>query len=60
MTCKLTFVAFFADCQYQVQPVKTGYRVALTYNLIVEGRGGARRRCGARSGPARGRRSTGL
>ena len=34
---KLTFVAFYADCYHQVQPVKTGYRVALTYNLMLEG-----------------------
>jgi hypothetical protein len=38
---QLTFVAFYADCHHQVQPVKTGYRVALTYNLMLEGRGAA-------------------
>jgi hypothetical protein len=36
---KVTFVAFYADCHHQVQPVKTGYRVALTYNLMLEGAG---------------------
>ncbi len=34
---KLTFIAFYADCHHRVSPVKKGYRVALTYNLIVEG-----------------------
>ncbi len=34
---KLTFIAFYADCHHEVRPVKKGYRVALTYNLIVEG-----------------------
>jgi hypothetical protein len=34
----LTFVAFYADCHHRVLPVKTGYRVALTYTLRVQGR----------------------
>ncbi|MBI2828267.1 MAG: 2OG-Fe(II) oxygenase, partial [Acidobacteria bacterium] len=34
---KLTFIAFYADCHHQVRPVTAGYRVALTYNLMVEG-----------------------
>ncbi len=33
---KLTFIAFYADCFHEVKPVKSGYRVALTYNLILE------------------------
>ena len=33
----LTFVAFYADCHHEVRPVKQGYRVVLTYNLICEG-----------------------
>jgi len=37
----LTFIGFYADCYHRVQPVKTGYRVALTYNLTLEGRGRA-------------------
>ncbi len=34
---RLGFTAFYADCQHQVQPVKQGYRLALTYNLLLEG-----------------------
>ncbi|MGH8239740.1 MAG: 2OG-Fe(II) oxygenase, partial [Steroidobacteraceae bacterium] len=32
----LTFVAFYGDCRHEVRPVKKGYRVVLTYNLIAE------------------------
>lgn len=31
----LTFVAFYANCHHEVRPVKQGYRVVLTYNLVV-------------------------
>lgn len=37
----LSFVAFYADCRHEVRPVKQGYRVALTYNLVLQGKGGA-------------------
>jgi predicted 2-oxoglutarate/Fe(II)-dependent dioxygenase YbiX len=30
----LTFVAFYADCYHEVKEVKSGYRLALTYNLF--------------------------
>ena len=33
----LTFIAFYADCHHQVRPVKAGYRIVLTYNLMIEG-----------------------
>ncbi len=33
----LSFVAFYADCRHQVQPVTSGYRLVLTYNLLVIG-----------------------
>jgi len=33
----LTFVAFYADCRHQVRPVTSGYRIVLTYNLILKG-----------------------
>jgi hypothetical protein len=33
----LTLIAFYADCRHEVQPVKDGYRLALTYNLLMEG-----------------------
>lgn len=32
----LTLVAFYADCRHQVTPVRAGYRVALTFNLLAE------------------------
>ena len=32
----LTFIAFYADCQHAVDPVKQGYRIVLTYNLVLE------------------------
>lgn len=31
----LTFIAFYADCHHEVRPVKQGYRIVLTYNLIA-------------------------
>ncbi len=34
---RLTFVAFYADCQHEVRPVRSGYRVVLTYNLMLVG-----------------------
>ena len=30
----LTFVAFYADCPHEVTPVRSGYRVTLTFNLL--------------------------
>jgi hypothetical protein len=33
----LTFVAFYADCRHEVRPVISGYRVVLTYNLMLVG-----------------------
>ena len=33
----LTFVAFYADCLHQVRPVTSGYRIVLTYNLLLKG-----------------------
>lgn len=33
----LTFIAFYADCRHEVHPIKQGYRVVLTYNLLIEG-----------------------
>ena len=32
----LKFVAFYADCQHKIEKIKYGYRIALTFNLIVE------------------------
>jgi hypothetical protein len=33
----LSFVAFYADCQHEVLPLTSGHRIALTYNLSLEG-----------------------
>jgi hypothetical protein len=33
----LSFIAFYADCRHQVRPVKTGYRIVLTYDLMLQG-----------------------
>ncbi|WP_291409652.1 2OG-Fe(II) oxygenase [Actinophytocola sp.] len=33
---ELTLVAFYADCRHGVTPVRSGYRVALTFNLLAE------------------------
>ena len=33
---KLTFVAFYADCRHEVTPVRSGYRVTLTFNLLSD------------------------
>jgi hypothetical protein len=33
-TNSATLVAFYSDCYHEVKEVKTGYRVALTYNLF--------------------------
>lgn len=32
----LSFVALYADCRHEVRPVKAGYRISLTYNLILK------------------------
>lgn len=35
---KLTFTAFYADCHHEATPVKAGYRIVLTWNLIADRR----------------------
>jgi hypothetical protein len=32
----LTLVAFYADCRHEVTPVRSGYRVTLTFNLLAD------------------------
>ena len=34
----ITFITFYADCYHEVTKVTAGYRVALTYNLVLENR----------------------
>lgn len=29
-----SFTAFYADCKHEIQPLTSGYRIALVYNLI--------------------------
>lgn len=31
----IELVAFYADCRHEVRPVKSGYRIVLTYNLML-------------------------
>jgi hypothetical protein len=33
----LSLVAFYADCRHEVLTVKSGYRITLTYNLLLHG-----------------------
>ncbi|WP_462188592.1 MULTISPECIES: 2OG-Fe(II) oxygenase [unclassified Frankia] len=33
----LSLVAFYADCRHEVTAVRSGYRIALTYNLLLRG-----------------------
>ncbi len=35
----LSFIAFYADCRHEVRPVKSGYRIVLTYDLMRQGDG---------------------
>lgn len=32
----VSLIAFYADCHHEVRPLTAGYRVALTYNLILD------------------------
>ncbi|HEV2343039.1 MAG TPA: 2OG-Fe(II) oxygenase [Actinocrinis sp.] len=34
---KLALAAFYADCRHEVRPVRTGNRIALTFNLLLDG-----------------------
>ncbi len=34
---KLTYIAFYADCHHEITKVTAGHRIALTYNLVLEG-----------------------
>ena len=45
---KIHYAAFYADCEHEVRPVKSGYRLCLVYNLTLakskKGSGGLARR----------------
>ena len=32
---ELSYAAFYADCQHQVRPLRSGYRLCLTYNVTL-------------------------
>lgn len=32
---ELSYAAFYADCQHEVRPVRSGYRLCLTYNVAL-------------------------
>jgi 2-oxoglutarate-Fe(II)-dependent oxygenase superfamily protein len=34
---KLKLIAFYGDCHHEIKPVRKGYRVVLTYNLVLGG-----------------------
>lgn len=33
---QINYVAFYADCEHQVKPVTSGYRISLVYNLVQQ------------------------
>jgi hypothetical protein len=33
---KISYVAFYADCEHEIKPLTEGYRVCLVYNLVQE------------------------
>lgn len=33
---KISYAAFYADCDHEIKPVTAGYRVCLVYNLVLE------------------------
>ena len=33
---KMPYTAFYADCEHEIKPITSGYRVCLVYNLIQE------------------------
>ena len=36
---EISFAAFYADCVHEILPITAGYRLALVYNLIRQGKG---------------------
>ena len=32
---ELSYAAFYADCEHEVRPLESGYRLCLTYNLVL-------------------------
>jgi hypothetical protein len=48
----VSFIAFYADCHHEVRPVKEGYRIVLTYSLMLEGDGAAAATLATETAPA--------
>jgi len=46
---KIPFAAFYSDCEHEIQPLRSGYRLCLVYNLLQSS--GARRIGGPQFGP---------
>ncbi len=40
---ELSYAAFYADCQHEIRPVRSGYRLCLSYNLTLAKSRGAQR-----------------
>lgn len=40
---KIRYAAFYADCDHEVRPVRSGYRLCLAYHLVRNGEGGRHR-----------------
>lgn len=36
---QLGYAAFYADCEHEIKPVTSGYRISLVYNLVQQSRG---------------------
>ncbi len=34
---RLSFVAFYTDCRHEIRRVRSGHRIVLTYNLLLQG-----------------------
>lgn len=37
---RLSYIAFYADCEHEIKPITEGYRLTLVYNLVRQDRGG--------------------
>jgi 2-oxoglutarate-Fe(II)-dependent oxygenase superfamily protein len=37
----LSFIAFYADCRHEIRPVRSGYRIVLTHDLMLQGEASA-------------------
>ena len=33
---KISYAAFYADCDHEIEPITSGYRVCLVYNLVQQ------------------------